>query len=309
MEPYTHTCANCGAEKIGQFCSHCGQNSRNYLRGAHRILVELIVEIFDLESRLFRTLKYLVIRPGFLTAEFVAGRRASYLSPGRLYLVMSVIFFFLLSTMANVLPEGINLQMTEDGKNVELVGLSGSDIDLSEPEISSVTSSVNIPVSAEESESEWEVELEQKIEEVVADPGAGLAELIDNLPLMMFLLLPVYALLLQLFYFKSFYTQHLVFLLHIHSFMFLVFSIKLVLPDQDPGMIVSENTDWFADVWGSLKFALTIGSILYCYLALKHVYAQSYLKTGVKFLALGFGYFLLSGVGLVVALVLTLYYL
>ena len=74
-------------------------------------------------------------------------------------------------------------------------------------------------------------------------------------------------------------------------------------------MTVSEMSNWLDEIWSSLKSALTIGSILYCYLALKRVYAQSHFKTSLKFLALGFGYFLLSGIGLVVALVLTLYYL
>lgn len=267
----------------------------------------MIVEIFDLESRLFRTLKYLVVRPGFLTTEFVEGRRASYLSPGRLYLVMSVIFFFLLSSIAEILSGDMNLKVSEDGKNIEIVSLSESDVESNEDAISTQPISVQNPDNTEQSE--WEIVLEQKIEQMVADPGAGLAELIDNLPLMMFLLLPVYAMLLQLFYLRNFYTQHLVFLLHIHSFLFLVFSIELLIPDQSTGLVVGEKSDWVADGWSVLQSLLTMGSFLYCYLALKRVYAQSYLKTGVKFLALGIGYFLLSAFGLVVALVLTLYYM
>ena len=51
--------------------------------------------IFSLDSRLFQTLKFLIIRPGFLTNEYWSGKRITYLPPFRLYLLTSILFFFI----------------------------------------------------------------------------------------------------------------------------------------------------------------------------------------------------------------------
>ena len=58
---------------------------------------ELLREAFELDSRLIRTLKLLLFRPGALAVEFSNNRRASYVSPIRLYLFVSILFFFFLS--------------------------------------------------------------------------------------------------------------------------------------------------------------------------------------------------------------------
>ena len=103
-------CANCGTLKDGEFCVACGQNSRNYLRAAHRIIGDLLGETFEFDSRLFRSLRYLLFKPGFLTSEFSRGRRAQYVSPVRLYLVVSLLFFFTLSMFntTSLLVEGLD---------------------------------------------------------------------------------------------------------------------------------------------------------------------------------------------------------
>ena len=62
---------------------------------------EALESISHADSRLWRTLWYLLARPGFLTREFFAGRRVRYLPPFRLYLVISVVFFLVVG-----LPEG-----------------------------------------------------------------------------------------------------------------------------------------------------------------------------------------------------------
>ena len=51
--------------------------------------------IFSLDSRLFQTLKFLIIRPGFLTNEYWSGKRITYLPPFRLYLLASILFFLI----------------------------------------------------------------------------------------------------------------------------------------------------------------------------------------------------------------------
>src|SRR4030095_2763930 len=90
-------CPNCGADRNGSFCSTCGQNDRTYLTSLYHLGKEALAEAFDLDSRIVRTLVALVTKPGFLTQEFVRNRRASYVSPVRLYLSVSVVFVFALS--------------------------------------------------------------------------------------------------------------------------------------------------------------------------------------------------------------------
>ena len=96
----TEACPNCGSYRPDRFCSHCGQNDRDYMRGLWSVVYEFFREMFELDSRLFRTLKSLLFRPGRLSSEFSRNRRAAYMSPVRLYLFTSFLFFLVLSISA-----------------------------------------------------------------------------------------------------------------------------------------------------------------------------------------------------------------
>ena len=96
----TQACPNCGSYRPDRFCSHCGQNDRDYMRGLWSVVYEFFREMFELDSRLFRTLKSLLFRPGHLSREFSRNRRAAYMSPVRLYLFTSFLFFLVLSISA-----------------------------------------------------------------------------------------------------------------------------------------------------------------------------------------------------------------
>ena len=99
----TTICPNCGAEKHGKFCGTCGQNDRDYRR-LIPALFEIVAEIFEADSRVWRTLRALLFRPGFLSLEFVHNRRAHYISPFRLYLFASVPYFLTMSYIDNPPP-------------------------------------------------------------------------------------------------------------------------------------------------------------------------------------------------------------
>ena len=60
-----------------------------------KLVKDFFDNIFSLDSRLFQTLKFLIIRPGFLTNEYWSGKRITYLPPFRLYLLTSILFFFI----------------------------------------------------------------------------------------------------------------------------------------------------------------------------------------------------------------------
>jgi hypothetical protein len=86
-------CLNCGTRLRGQYCGSCGQRARNRLISIWQLLREAFGDLLELDSRLWRTLLPLLIRPGRLTRDYLEGRRARYMPPFRTYLVLSVIFF------------------------------------------------------------------------------------------------------------------------------------------------------------------------------------------------------------------------
>ncbi len=86
-------CLNCGTRLGGQYCGHCGQRARSRLISLWELLSEAFGDLLEFDSRLWRTLIPLLIRPGQLTRDYLEGRRARYMPPFRMYLVLSVIFF------------------------------------------------------------------------------------------------------------------------------------------------------------------------------------------------------------------------
>src|SRR5215207_2111780 len=105
-QPLTLVCANCHAPLSGQYCNACGQRHEPRLHTVAHFAGEAFESISHADSRLWRTLWYLLVRPGFLTHEFFLGRRARYLPPFRLYLVISVLFFLVIGQIPTVEMEG-----------------------------------------------------------------------------------------------------------------------------------------------------------------------------------------------------------
>ena len=75
-------CTNCHKPLPGQaeFCPACGQSVKVITRPWHEVLGELVTELFDFDGRMFASLRLLVTRPGFLSYEYVNGRRSTYTS-------------------------------------------------------------------------------------------------------------------------------------------------------------------------------------------------------------------------------------
>ncbi len=86
-------CLNCGARLSGQYCGQCGQRARSRLISLWGLVAEAFGDLFELDSRLWRTIIPLLVRPGQLTRDYLVGRRARYMPPFRSYLVLSLIFF------------------------------------------------------------------------------------------------------------------------------------------------------------------------------------------------------------------------
>ena len=93
-EPTTAShCLNCGAELGGQYCGQCGQRATSRFISLWELIRDAFGDLFELDSRLWRTLVPLLARPGRLTRDYLEGRRARYMPPFRMYLVLSLVFF------------------------------------------------------------------------------------------------------------------------------------------------------------------------------------------------------------------------
>lgn len=93
--PAGQYCLNCGAQLAGQYCGQCGQRASNRLISLWELLRDAFGDMFELDSRLWRTLIPLMLRPGRLTSDYLRGRRMRYMPPFRMYLVLSLLFFLI----------------------------------------------------------------------------------------------------------------------------------------------------------------------------------------------------------------------
>ena len=106
---------------------------------------------------------------------------------------------------------------------------------------------------------------------------------VKNMPLMMLLLIPVFALILKLFYLRrnQLYIKHIVHGLHLHSFAYLIYGINILVWYS----LITDET--YAIFWHILGFTIVT---VYAYLSFKNVYKQKWLKTFVKFNMIGLIY-------------------
>jgi hypothetical protein len=100
-------CPNCGAMRSDAYCAVCGQKAAPLNPTLVHFAHELMHELLHVDGKIFRSVLLLLTRPGFLTQEQFAGRRARYVSPIRLYLIFSVLFF----AVMQFTPSGIRVQL------------------------------------------------------------------------------------------------------------------------------------------------------------------------------------------------------
>ena len=88
-------CLNCNAEVQGRFCHNCGQENIEPKETVWHLVTHFFQDITHFDGKFFSTIKYLFRKPGFLSTEYMIGRRASYVNPIRLYIFTSAFFFLL----------------------------------------------------------------------------------------------------------------------------------------------------------------------------------------------------------------------
>jgi hypothetical protein len=202
----------------GRYCSACGQKAAPLNPTVGHFLREAASELFNLDGKIARTLKFLVTRPGFLTQEVFAGRRASYVSPLRLYLVLSVVAF----AMGAVRPD-------------EMAQIE-----------------VDFPPVPGEATSDADLQMEAAIRRAAAQ------DLPAALQRAMFVLVPVFAAIVMLVRRKSGlnYPQHLYFALHVHAMWFLVDTFNALLQLGGPIPYLSRFMDVATLLWSAAYLPL-----------------------------------------------------
>src|SRR5690606_9058630 len=95
-------CPNCKV-KLNEnvnFCHNCGQENHDKRASVKMLVNDFSQDYFTFDSKLFRSLRPLLFNPGFLTLEFINGKRMNYIRPIRLYLFISFIYFLTSSLLS-----------------------------------------------------------------------------------------------------------------------------------------------------------------------------------------------------------------
>jgi len=326
-------CLNCGTELKGPFCYYCGQPDKNLMRFFPALLRELLEDTFDFDSRFLRTIKPLLFKPGKLTRDYLDGRRFRYVPPLRLYIFSSIAFFFLAALITNDAitisrdHEAAKIEKTElsaedrqklqealskiDPAVAEEVNRAFDEAQGEETATDKEDNSINFNGEDWDRETnpliipmmpdwvnEWVnneiAESPEKGRQIEENPNLITDKIFDVLPVTMFVLLPIVALLFKFWYLfaKKYYVEHLIFALHNHSFMFVVFLIIMLASTfagwREPS---EEGPITTAVYWFNLVFWIWVP--VYLLVSLKRVYQQGWWMTVAKFSAIGISYLIL----------------
>lgn len=370
-------CGNCHKPVAGRFCTNCGQEDRTYLLSLGELVGEFFGELTNFDSRFFRSAKPLLFKPGLLTLEYMRGRRQNYFPPIRMYIIISLLFFFVTAILADSglknaqfdsddvvtldvdgdednqaarerairdledqleTAEGIKrqaLQAALDGLRSQKTqaenppvaadsetGTQATSEDEAEPAKDSATA---VGEDDESAEYEWTFpsirmddgkasasgwgsrEIDERMahgtEAIKKNPRAFVKTMLDNIPSMMLIFLPLIALILKLLYIFSrrYYVEHLMFSLHFHSAVFLLLLLWILFGElAEAWTVLAVLVPW-------LTAAVWIYIPVYLYKSMRRVYGQGHWMTSFKFILLFFSYIAAASITTTLLFVAALY--
>jgi hypothetical protein len=269
-------CLNCGAVLTGHYCANCSQAADVHVPSTRELVHEALEGITHSDSRLWRTLHLLWFKPGKLTQEFVAGRRAAYLPPFRLYLILSIIFF-LIASLSNTHAKFVRF---DDKTSIAQAVAGASEVP---PECTSVNGTM---FDAHLFGRDWAPRIRHACAEIARDNGANLLHVaLATMPKAMFIFLPLIAFLHMLMYWRPRhrYAEHLLFFLHLHAFFFSVIAVVMLSTDA------AEAWPRLVLVWNLVPWLLWTLPV-YTVLAMRRVFGRRWPGTLVKAFALAVVY-------------------
>ncbi len=229
----TSVCLNCGAALTGGWCAQCGQRAAPVRPTLHELLHEATHELSHVDGKMVRTAALLLFRPGQLTAEFLAGKRVRSVSPIRLYLLCSLLFFGVVSIVPT---RPMHVSITKGG----------------------------------------DAQLIKAADRVNRDPSLLVHAFESAFPKAMFLLMPLFALIVFAVYYRAerMYVPHFYFAVHYHAFAFVLLALF-----EGISPIHSRAT-------AIVKLLLILGLYPYLAIALRRVYGGGRWVTAAKTIAI-----------------------
>jgi hypothetical protein len=309
-------CLNCGATVIGPYCHNCGQENIEPKESFWHLILHFFNDITHFDGKFFTTLRILLFRPGFLSKEYMSGKRVSYLNPIRMYLFTSFIFFLVFFSVFKLdegrfdikldKPSKEKIRKMSDAEFKKLSTYLNADRPMTKEEyirsLDSIQQGQGILFSAENYKSKEEYDAALKggkkkdswikrqltykgieINKKYSDDRAKLFEelrekFVHNFPQMLFVSLPFAALLLELLYIrcKKFYYVGHA----IFTLHFYVFVFIMMLFSM--GVVKLENfTHW--NKLSTLNVFITITIFFYLYKSMRNFYEQGRGKTILKY--------------------------
>lgn len=268
-------CQNCGAALSGPYCAACGQHDVDYHRSLWPILEDSLEGFLHLDGKFLRTVRWLFTRPGFLTKEFIAGRRVSYTQPLRLYIFASFLYFAAAIVLKNP-PSQADIARAKADAAAEVQENADRSAALAKDATAKAApSALGRLFERLQHEDHKEVEREMR----------------HLWPTMAFFCLPLLATVLLRAYKASgrVYVEHLIFALHVQAFFFLA-----ALASDLAKALVRVVSAPLAEVLGVLLFLVAAWLI---YRAFRAVYGQGRWKTILKMAIVGLSYGIILIIG------------
>ncbi|MBR8535661.1 DUF3667 domain-containing protein [Carboxylicivirga sediminis] len=313
-------CKNCDNQFSGKYCSNCGQSVKELERPIRFMIADFMGTIITFDTRLVKTLVTILFKPGRLTLDYIAGKRARYMPPFRFYLFISFVMFLLMSIVTNNSIQ-YNYDNTknkvETGKAeitamVDSVKHSNDSIYVAAREaIKAELDSSQIDSTELDKMDSFIADIENAVEDVDDSDSkyAKTARMIKDYPELyvnklyqftswsLFLFMPIFAFFLWISFFRtrSLYIGHLIFALNIHSFIFtitaIVIAVNIIFKNYSVGWI------------GYLYFLVP----LYQIIGAKRLYHRKWINTFFKMTLVWMMYGFVWLIGLIILATLTFF--
>ena len=275
------TCLNCGAELAGRFCAHCGQRNVPSRPTLRELIGDAYGELVGWDGKLVRTIVLLVRSPGALARAILDGHRVSYISPVKLYLACSLLYFL----MSAAVPDP-NVARTFD------VGVGVTpDVTAPSAEEAAMSAAMSRGLANLDAQQRTLVEgaiakqpvfLRSLMTAMVTDPEGLRRRATETMPRVLFALVPALACVLALFYRGRTFPEHLYFAVLFQSFVFLVLALESVTAFAGTLLALAVG-----------QFVQAVVIAWYGVVAQRRVYGGSWPMAVLKGLGVGTVYFVL----------------
>jgi ribosomal protein L37E len=112
-----HNCLNCGAHVEKHYCSDCGQPNLELKENFWGFISHSVAHYFHFDNKFFQTLSPLLTKPGQVTLDYLAGKRARYINPVSMYIFVSIVYFLVVYSPKHVVKETDHAVSTEKKKD------------------------------------------------------------------------------------------------------------------------------------------------------------------------------------------------